>query len=445
MASPGPKRRLAHALPELVWLNDDLRNRFEGSRHVHRAALAAAMRRRRRLDHVLFVAVTGSSGKSTTKELVASVLGSRFSGTRTPGNFNTPTGIARTILRTSPAHDFSVIELGTKGPGMLRDQVDLVRPRVGIVTTVGLDHIREFESPEAIAREKQVLVEALPVDGVAILNGDEPTVLAMGRSCKARVVTFGLDERAVFTAVDVDSSWPAALSFTVRHEGEAAEVRTSLYGRHWVHPLLAAIAAGVEVGVPLAEAARAVETVRSFGGRMQPVSANGVTFIRDDVKAGLLTALPALDFMKDARAARKIVVFGRITNFEGDPYAAYAALAERALEVADEVIFAGPEACYAPHPENGAGPLRILPSMKAAAEYLRQTTRPGDLVLLKGSRRSHMQRITLAYAGEVRCWLSSCGRKRSCDECKLLDLPSDPDDRLPARLLPARLQPRDPV
>jgi UDP-N-acetylmuramoyl-tripeptide--D-alanyl-D-alanine ligase len=226
MASPGLKRRLAHALPELVLLNDDLRNRFEGSRRVHRVALAAAMRRRRRLDHVLFVAVTGSSGKSTTKELVAAVLGSRFSGTRTPGNFNTPTGIARTVLRTSPAQDFCAIELGTQRPGMLREQVDLVRPRVGIVTTVGLDHLREFQSAEAIAREKQVLVEALPVDGVAILNADEPTVLAMGRSCEGRVVTFGLDEKADFSAVDVDSSWPASLSFTVRHAGKTAEVRT---------------------------------------------------------------------------------------------------------------------------------------------------------------------------------------------------------------------------
>jgi UDP-N-acetylmuramoyl-tripeptide--D-alanyl-D-alanine ligase len=262
----------------------------------------------------------------------------------------------------------------------------------------------------------------------------------MQESCAARVVTCGLEPGATVTAEDVDAVWPAPLSFTLRYDGTAVRVRTSLYGRHWVHVVLAAIATGVEAGVPLDEAARAVATVRSFGGRMQPViSPNGVTFIRDDIKAGLLSALPALDFLEEARAPRKIVVFGRITNFEGDPYEVYAALAARALEVADEVIFTGPDARYAPDAKNG-GRLCRIPTVEAAAKYLRQTTRRGDLVLLKGSRRSHMQRITLAYSREVRCWLAECGRKRTCEGCELIDLPSDPDSPLPARLLRGRQQ-----
>jgi UDP-N-acetylmuramoyl-tripeptide--D-alanyl-D-alanine ligase len=439
MGRRGLKGRAAHAFPELVWLNDDLRLGLERSPLVRRAFRRAAELRRRRLDGVLFVAVTGSSGKSTTKELIAAVLGSSLAGTHTRGNFNTPVGVAKTILRTSRAHDFSVVELGTDRPGMLPELVDLVRPQIGVVTTVGLDHLREFRTPEAIAAEKSALVRALPPDGVAILNADDPKVLAMQEYCAGRVVTCGLGPGATVTAEDVDAVWPAPLSFTLRHDGTALRVQTSLYGRHWVHAVLAAVATGVEAGVPLAAAARAVEVVRSFGGRMQPVvSPNGVTFIRDDIKAGLLSALPALDFLEEARAPRKVVVFGRITNFEGDPYVAYAGLATRALEVADEVIFAGPDARYAPDP-NGR-PLRRIPSVEEAATYLRQTTQRGDLVLLKGSRKSHLQRITLAYSREVRCWLADCGRKRTCDGCQLLDLASAPGAPLPTRLLPARPQ-----
>jgi UDP-N-acetylmuramoyl-tripeptide--D-alanyl-D-alanine ligase len=445
MERRGLKRRLAHALPELVWLNDDLQEAVARSLPVRWPLRRVAGLQRRRLERVLFVGVTGSSGKSTTKELIATVLGSRLTGTRTPGNANAHIGVGKTLLRTSPEHDFSVLELGTDAPGMLRRLVDLVRPRIGVVTTVGLDHLRTFGSLDAIAAEKCSLVQALPTEGVAVLNSDDPHVLAMGEACAGRVVTFGLQPGATFRAEDVRAAWPAPLSFTLLYDGMAVPVRTSLYGRHWAHPVLAAIAVGLEAGVPLVDAVRAVEAVETSRGRMQPVvCADGVTFIRDDVKAGLMTALPALDFVEDARAARRIVVIGRIAHFEGDPHDTYAALATRALEVADEVIFAGPEARYAPAPKNGRGRLRALPTVKEASDYLRKTTRPGDLVLLKASSRSHLERIALAHNGGVACWLSSCGRKRSCENCELLDLPSEPNSPLPARLLPARPQPWEP-
>jgi UDP-N-acetylmuramoyl-tripeptide--D-alanyl-D-alanine ligase len=446
MERRGLKGRLAHALPELVWFNDDLQEGLRRSRLLRWPVVRLASLHRRRLDDVLFVAVTGSSGKSTTKELIAAVLGSRLTGTKTSGNANAHLGVSGTLLRTSRKHDFSVLEFGTDRPGTIQGFADLVRPRIGVVTTVGLDHLRSFRTLDAITVEKGSLVRALPAEGVAVLNADDPNTLAMGDACDARVVTVGLHPEATFRAEDVRAAWPATLSFTLRHNGTAFPVRTSLYGRHWAQPVLAAIAVGVEAGVPVVDAVQAVEAVTSGRGRMQPVvTERGVTFLRDDVKAGLMTALPALDFMADADATRKVVVFGRIVHFEGDPQAAYAALAERALEVADEVIFTGPEARYAPEPNSARDRLRILPDARAAAEHLRATTRPGDLVLIKASARSHLERIVFAQTAEVDCWLSACGRRRGCEHCELLDLPSGPDEPLPARLLPRRPQPRDPV
>jgi UDP-N-acetylmuramoyl-tripeptide--D-alanyl-D-alanine ligase len=444
MERSGLKRRIAHALPELVWLNDGLQESVAASQPVRWPLRQAARIQRRRLNSVLFVAVTGSFGKSTTKALTAAVLRSRLAGTSTPRNANSYNGVAKMLLRTSPEHDFSVLELGTDSPGMLRQLTDLVRPRIGVVTSVGLEHVRNFGSLDAIAGEKCSLVQALPPEGVAVLNADDPQVLAMGEACAGRVVTVGLGAGATFRAEDVRSSWPDALSFTLWHHGRAVTVRTRLYGRHWTQPVLAAIAVGLEAGVPLVDAVRAVEAVEALRGRMQPVDcADGVTFLRDDVKHSLLTAARALDFVEEARAARKVVVIGRIVNFEGDPYVAYAELAERALEVADEVIFTGPQARYAPEPKNGQR-LRILPTVKEASEYLRETIRPGDLVLLKASNRTHLGRILLAHTREVACWLSSCGRIRLCEDCELLDFPSEPNSPLPARLLPARPQTPDP-
>jgi UDP-N-acetylmuramoyl-tripeptide--D-alanyl-D-alanine ligase len=440
------RRRLAHALPELVWLNDGVREAVERSRFARLPLRGLARLHRRRLGGVLFVAVTGSSGKSTARELIAAVLRSRLSGTSTAGNANADVGMVRTLLRTSPRHDFSVLELGTGGPGMLGQLVDVAKPHIGVVTNVGLEHLQKFGSLEAIAAEKASLVQAIPSEGVAVLNADDPNVLAMGDACAGRVVTVGLQPGAALRAVDVDAAWPRRLSFKLQYDGIATPVRTSLCGRHWTHAVLAAVAVGLEAGIPLDDAVRAVETVQTARGRMQPiVDADGVTFIRDDVKHELLTALRALDFMADADASRKIVVIGRITNFEGDPHDVYARLAERALEVADEVIFTGPESRFVPAPRGGIDRLRVVPTVREATEYLRKATRPGDLVLLRSGNRSHLERIILARTREVECWLRWCGRRRPCESCELLDVPSEPDDLLPARILPARQQPIDTV
>ena len=311
------------------------------------------------------------------------------------------------------------------------------------MTSVGFEHLENFGSVAAIAAEKVTLVKALPRDGVAILNGDDPNVLAMTPECAGRVITVGLGNGAMLRAKEVDAAWPARLSFTLHHGESTVRVQTQLCGRHWVQPVLAAIAVGLEAGVPLPDAARAIEGVSTSRGRMQPIDCtDGVTFIRDDQKHDLLTALRALDFLEEAVAARKIAVIGRIGDIEGDPYEAYGALAQRALEVADEVIFTGPQSKYVPAPEDGR--LRVLPTVKEASAPSGDH-RTGDLVLLRASNRSHLGRIVLAHTGEVSCWLATCGRRRFCERCELLSFPSDPDSRLPSRLLPTRQQPTFPV
>src|SRR3546814_2653526 len=150
--------------------------------------------------------------------------------------------------------------------------VKLARPSFGVVTTFGDDHYKAFGSRDAIAAEKGRLIALLPPDGIAVLNADDPLVWSMRETCQARILSFGLSESADLQARDICASWPARLSFTVRHQGCDHRVETQLCGRHWVTSTLAALATGVAPGIPLAQTANTVTQVAPPKARMEPVT-----------------------------------------------------------------------------------------------------------------------------------------------------------------------------
>ena len=392
-----------------------------------------ARRHRGRLDGVTFVGITGSCAKTTTKELVAAVLEQRGPVVRTPGTHNAAQWVPITLLEARPHHAFCVQELGASGPGSLDDPIALVRPRVAVITNIGDDHRSAFRTLDATAAEKRKLVEAVPADGVAILNADDPRVIAMAAACRGRVMTYGLSDAAEVRAEQVASAWPGHLSFVVYHGGESLPVHTRLNGVHWAHPILAAIATGLALGVPLAEAVAAVSMVQPWEARLSELEVDGVTFLRDDGKAPLWTVDAAVDVLRRARAPRRVAVFGTISDYHGRASSVYAGVARRALDAADEVIFVGPQARRAEgarsHPKGAA--LRCFESIEAAAEHLGRTMRRGDLVLLKGSNRAdHLLRLALARGGQVGCWRSDCRRLKFCDACLLRWVPAPPYPRV---------------
>ena len=197
---------------------------------------------------------------------------------------------------------------------------------------------------------------------------------------------------------------PTGCRFTVIHGEQRVAVHTRFCGVHWIHACLAAITTGVGLGVPIPVAAAALAAVDPLAGRYQPVEANGVTFIRDEFKASLWSVAPALEFLRDARAVRKVAVFGTISDYGGRASQVYADVARQALEVADEVIFVGPQAVRSggarTHPKGAA--LRAFPGIREAHRHLADTLVPGDLVLLKGSQRAdHLLRLVLARRGRI--------------------------------------------
>lgn len=393
------------------------------------ASYRRAARHRRGLDNVVFVCVTGSAGKTTTKDLIAAVLARRYDGCKSTGTHNAAHCVSRTVLGVRRDDGFCVLELGASGPGSLDDPIGLVRPSIAVITNVGGDHRKAFRTLEATATEKSKLVAAVPVDGLAVLNADDPRVMAMAGSCRGRVLTYGLTPDAAVHAESVSSSWPDRLGFVAIHGEQRVEVHTRFCGVHWTHACLAAISVGAGFGIPLAEAAAALADVEPWPGRLRPVEAGGVTFLRDDVKASLWSIGPALEVLRSARAPRKVAVIGTISDYGGRASAVYASVARQALELADEVIFVGPQAlrCASArtHPRGAA--LHAFLTARAAHKYLSGTLLPGDLVLLKGSLRAdHLLRLVLARQRRIACWRTTCHRMRLCDECLLLRVPQLP-------------------
>jgi aminoacyl-tRNA hydrolase len=359
----------------------------------------ATLYRRLLLRRVVFIGVTGSTAKTTTKDLIALVLGSRFKGKKSAFNNNLLFTIAQTLLGVRPTDDFCVVEVAavdSKHRRAIDGVLALVRPRIGVVTNIGTDHLAAFGSVENIATEKSKLVAAVPSDGAAILNTDDPLVAAMAGKCSGKVVFCGAGEGAALQAANIRSVWPDRLSFDLRHEGRWHAVETQLCGEIWAYPVLAAAAVGLEMGIPLAEILDTIKGVSPFSRRMEPVvREDGVVFIRDDQKTPITSIPLALQFMERARAARKIVVFGTISDYKGNSDRMFVSVAKQALAVADHVLFVGPRSkkCLKARKAGTGDDLHAFLDNAAAADFLGGLLRPGDLVLLKGTNRDRLESL----------------------------------------------------
>lgn len=375
---------------------------------------------RRRLDNVTFVGVTGSAGKTTTSRLAAAVLATagRIRGPREANRFEY---VMATILATQPDDKFCILELGAGRAGWDRS-LATVRPRIGVVTAIGTDHLKEFHSIEAIAEEKTKLVGCLPRDGTAVLNADDPRVLAMAHRFAGNIITFGRAEGAMLRADDIRATWPERLSFTALYQGRATEIRTRLCGKHWTPAVLAALAVGLAAGIPLDQGARAIASVEPHAGRMFPLAGDdGVAYILDDWKAPLWIMPSAFDFLRSAQAERKILILGTVSDYSGAAAPAYSRVARAALQAADHVVFVGPMATFglrARTPET-VGRLHAFAAIKDAAKFLKSLVQDGDLVFLKGSNRSdHLARLVYHRLEPISCWRMNCGKMMPCTACR---------------------------
>jgi aminoacyl-tRNA hydrolase len=392
-----------------------------GDQRLDRAIVKAAHTWRPYLHKPVFIGIAGSAGKTTTKELLHGVLSYHRHGLSNPSSLNALPEVAKVVLRLRPGHDFCIAELSEDKPGIMDAPLALLQPSIGIVTVIGNDHLSAFGSRGDIADEVGKLVAALPAQGTAVLNADDEAVLAMANGCIAKVITYGTSPKASLRAEDVQSAWPDRLQMTLVWGAERVALRTQLCGTHWLPAVLGAIGGGLAAGLALDDCTEAIAGVAPFDGRMQPVTtADGVTFIRDDFKAPVWTIAACFEFMKAARAKRKIVVIGELSDIRSEKGKKYEQAAIRAQEISDIAVFVGPWAFSAlkAHRHEREDALRAFGHVRDASEYINSIARDGDLILLKGSETTdHLLRILLARTQEIACWRDDCRQNCFCNLC----------------------------
>ncbi len=346
---------------------------------------------RRRFD-LPVVAVTGSSGKTTTKNMIASVLGERYRVFKTPGNLNSQLGVSEALFSLQGDHGAAVLELGMNHAGELDRLSRMTRPSIGVITNVGPAHIEFFESIEGIARAKGEVLDHLPESGSAVLNADDPLVMNQAGRSLASVVTFG---RAAGADVRLANTW-TELSGSTFTLSDGASFRISLMGEHQVMNAAAAVAVGRLSGIDDQGIARALRSVEPTPMRMEYRKAGAVHLINDAYNANPSSMKAALDALATA-GGRKLVVLGDMLELGDLGQAAHREIGRRAAEVAERIITVGELAreIAAAAVDSGIPASRVMScncNDEAAAAVLSEVE-DGDVVLVKGSRGMRMETV----------------------------------------------------
>jgi UDP-N-acetylmuramoyl-tripeptide--D-alanyl-D-alanine ligase len=340
------------------------------------------------LEHVspLVVAVTGSNGKTSTKEMIAAILGKHFNVLRTSGNLNTETGVPLTMLALQPHHSALVLEMGMQRPGDIARLVALARPSIGVITNIGTVHMEFFESREALARSKGEMASGLTEHGTAILNADDqffPMLVAM---TSARVRSFGV------TAGDFRADGYRALEggggqFSVR----GVEVKLGLEGRHQAVNAVAALATGVTAGVTLQDGAAALANVAVEHRLQELPSPGGYSIVDDAYNASPESMIAAFEALAESpRRGRLLAVLGQMGELGVESEESHRRVGRRAAEVFDAVCVLDGERARILAESAGA---ELVATRPAARDWVRRNAREGDRVLVKGSHSTHLDEV----------------------------------------------------
>jgi len=363
------------------------------------AALHRLARDWRARHEVRVVGVTGSVGKTTTKELVAAVLGQRYRVLKSEQNYNNEIGLPLTLLRLTDEHERVVLEMGMYDVGEIADLCDMARPQVGVVTLIAPVHLERVKSLERIIQAKTELVAALPPapEGVAILNADDANVMGMAAHTQARVLTYGLTPEADFRADDIEGLGLEGIRFRLHHGREAMVVRAQMLGRHSVHTALRAAAVGWVEGLSWDQIVQGLQTSTA---QLRLVAVNGPrgsVILDDSYNSSPDSALAALNLLADLKLGRRIAVLGDMRELGSHEEIGHKRVGRRAAAVVDVLVTVGELARVIAREAVAGGlpPGRVhaMATTDEAVAWLLKEIRSGDAVLVKGSLATGMGRI----------------------------------------------------
>ncbi len=403
---------------------------FLKRRAVFNLALLARLRNR----HTRYISVTGSSAKTTTCSLLDHIL-APVAPTKTLAFYNTMPTIAPFVQSVTADHDFAVIETGIDGPNRMRHLARLIRPHVGIITMIGLEHRKTLRSVDVVAAEKGYLIEQLAKNGVALLNADDEMTAGLEKRANGRVIKFGRDKPADYRAVSVSAGLPDRLSLTIKGPDLNLDLQTQMVGKHLWLPVTAAVACASHLGVAPETIERQVASFQPPVGRCSIMELpNGRTAVLDTYKAPQHSLEVAFDIVRSLTCPHRRIVFGQLSDNTGSSDTSYRRAYRQAREAADEVIFVGEHAhrYNASAEDEASGRARKFRYVEEVANYLKDTAIPGEVILFKSNAKLHLERAALAQVETIACWERNCGYKTFCKHCEYYENPRRQDVAEPA-------------
>ncbi len=351
------------------------------------------------------IGITGSVGKTSTKELTAAVLSKRFQVLKNLGNRNNEIGLPLTLLELKPGHEIAVLEMGFYVPGEIRTLCDIAKPHVGVVTNIGTVHAERAGSIEIIARGKAELVEALPAgpEGVAILNQDDPWVADMARKTRADILYYGLSDTADLYASQVKSRGLEGISCNLHYQDITQEINSPMLGKFSVYTLLRAAAVGLMEGMTLDDIGSALSTSQVTLRMQQKQLSNGAIILDDTYNASPTSTVAALELLQDLKR-RRIAILGDMLELGQYELEGHQKVGQTAAAAADLVILVGERSkiTRAALRQNNFPEDRTFwyPDSQSASKPAAEMITEGDVVLIKGSNSMHMDIIISALEGQ---------------------------------------------
>ena len=349
------------------------------------------------------IGITGSVGKTSTKEAVGAVLAQHFTTLKTPRSYNSESTMPLTILQMGPEHEAAVIEMGTYGPGEIALLASIAQPQIGIVTNVGPSHMERMGTIEAIAQAEGEVIDALPGGGVAILNYDDERVRAMTSRTNARPFFFGLDPKAELWADRIVSHGFDGITLRVHYQGDAVDLTLPLMGKHHAYTALAASAAGLVLGLSWTEIAAGLKTC---GERLRFITLPGPagsTILDDTYNASPVSCIAALDLLAELDG-RHIAVFGDMYELGPIEEEAHRIVGRHAAQIADLVYLVGERVHWIAeeaHAQNPSLEIHQAPDKPTLAAMLKPVLKANDYVLVKGARGMAMETVVAELASSA--------------------------------------------
>jgi len=344
------------------------------------------------------IGITGSVGKSTTKELTAEVLSRRFTVIKNPGNYNNEIGLPLTMLRMTRATEIAILEMGFFIPGEIKFLCDLALPKVGVVTNVGTVHAERAGSQESIARGKAELVENLPADGTAILNMDDPWVKWMAERSNARVLSYSAETAADLTVTEVIGHGLNGIEFTLHYDHQSHRLHVPILGKHSVLTVLRAAAAGFTFGMTWDEIIDGLQTCTTQLRLSGVHTGQGALVLDDTYNASPESTVAALDLLSEI-PGRRIAVLGDMLELGQYENSGHKLVGQKAAKTAEQLITVGQRARIIAEAalEQGmpSSAIICLDDASGAADILKSHLHEGDVVLIKGSHGMRMDRIVM--------------------------------------------------